>query len=65
MCLSTVMKVNGPKPSVLCNNIQNVTIDPNDGKLTFTDIMGARFEAYGTIRQIDLVEKKILFEEKS
>lgn len=64
MCLSTVVKV-GETPSVLCNNIQSVSVDPADGKLTFIDIMGIRYEALARICKIDLVENKIFIEESN
>lgn len=65
MCLSTVINVNGPEPSVLCKNIQNVNVDPTDGKLTFTDIMGVQYESFGKIKSIDLVDNKIMIEESN
>lgn len=59
MCLSTVYKKTDKGQDVLCNNIQNVSVDPGNDKLTFTDIMGVRYEAIGKIQSIDLVNNTI------
>ncbi len=59
MCLSTVYKMQGAEPVLFCKNIQAVDISKDDGKLTFTDILGIRYEALGTIQKIDLVENVI------
>jgi predicted RNA-binding protein len=51
------------EPILFCKNIQNVSVNPGDGKLTFTDIMGIPYESTGKIRSIDLVDNKIMIEE--
>ena len=63
MCLSTVYKMTEKDPILFCKNIQNVSVNPGDGKLTFTDIMGIPYESTGKIRSIDLVDNKIMIEE--
>lgn len=59
MCLSTVYKMTESEPVLFCKNIQSVDISPTDGKMTFTDILGIRYEALGEIRKVDLVENVI------
>lgn len=59
MCLSTVYKMTEKEPVLFCKNIQSVDISPADGKLTFTDILGIRYEALGTIQKVDLIENVI------
>jgi len=59
MCLSTVYKMTDNGPDLLCKNIQNVAVDPDSGKLTFTDIMGIHYEALAKIQSIDLVDNVI------
>ena len=50
MCLSTVYKMTEKEPVLFCKNIQSVDVSPADGKLTFTDILGIRYEALATIQ---------------
>lgn len=66
MCLSTVYKRQGQgqEPVLFCKNIQAVDVSPKDGKLTFTDILGIRYEALATIRKVDLIENVIEITEK-
>ena len=59
MCLSTVYKMTEKEPVLFCTNIQSVDVSPADGKLTFTDILGIRYEALGTIQKVDLIENVI------
>lgn len=54
MCLSTVYNENH---EMLAKNVANVTA--KDGKLIFTDIMGAVVAVTGTIESIDLMENFI------
>ena len=63
MCLSTVYKMGPSEPVLFCKNIQSVDVSPTDGKLTFTDILGIRYEALAEIRSIDLVENIIQISE--
>ena len=64
MCLSTVYKMTDTGPAFLCKNIQNVEVDPGSGKLTFTDVMGIRYESMAKIQSIDLIENVITIEEE-
>ena len=59
MCLSTVYKMTTKEPVLFCKNIQSVDVSPTDGKLTFTDILGIRYEALATIQKVDLIENVI------
>lgn len=59
MCLSTVYKMTPTEPVLFCKNIQSVDVSPTDGKLTFTDILGIRYEALATIQKVDLIENVI------
>ena len=59
MCLSTVYKMTEKEPVLFCKNIQSVDVSPADGKLPFTDILGIRYEALGTIQKVDLIENVI------
>lgn len=60
MCLSTVyQRTDAGSNNLLCSNIQNVSVEPVSGKLTFTDIMGVHYEALGKIESIDLVNNVI------
>ncbi|MDO4407024.1 MAG: CooT family nickel-binding protein [Eubacteriales bacterium] len=59
MCLSTVYKMTAAEPVLFCKNIQSVDVSPTDGKLTFTDILGIRYEALATIQKVDLIENVI------
>lgn len=59
MCLSTVYKLTEKEPVLFCKNIQSVDVSPTDGKLTFTDILGIRYEALGSIQKVDLLENII------
>ena len=54
MCLSTVYN---EKHELLAKNVASVT--SCDGKLIFTDIMGAVVAVTGTIETIDLMENFI------
>ena len=54
MCLSTVYN---EKNELLAKNVASVTA--RDGKLIFTDIMGAVVAVTGTIETIDLMENFI------
>jgi predicted RNA-binding protein len=47
------------EPVLFCKNIQSVDVSPTDGKLTFTDILGIRYEALATIQKVDLIENVI------
>ncbi len=64
MCLSTVYKTTDTGPAFLCKNIQSVDVDPGSGKLTFTDVMGIRYESMAKIQSIDLIENVITIEEE-
>ena len=57
MCLSTVYALRNEKPEQLCKNIASVRAQ--DGKLIFTDIMGATTVVDGSIRRIDLMDNFI------
>ncbi len=61
MCLSAVY-VRRPQgeEELLCRNVANVSIQQD--KLTFIDIMGIRTEYEGKLRNMDLMENKILVE---
>ena len=59
MCLSTVYKMTEKEPVLFCKYIQSVDVSPADGKLTFTDILGIRYEALATIQKVDLIENVI------
>lgn len=59
MCLSTVYKMTAKEQVLFCKNIQSVDVSPTDGKLTFTDILGIRYEALATIQKVDLIENVI------
>ena len=55
MCLSTVYN---EKQEVLAKNVAGVASE--NGKLTFTDILGRTVAVVGTIEKIDLMENEIL-----
>lgn len=59
MCLSTVYKMTEKEPVLFCKNVQSVDVSPADGKLTFTDILGIRYEILGSIQKVDLIENTI------
>ena len=55
MCLSTIYN---EKHEVLAKNVAGVASE--NGKLTFTDILGRTVAVVGTIEKIDLMENEIL-----
>ncbi|MBR4150887.1 MAG: CooT family nickel-binding protein [Firmicutes bacterium] len=58
MCLSTVYEQSGSERKMLARNVESVNL--RDGKLVFTDILGASKVFEGVIQQIDLTENFII-----
>ena len=57
MCLSTVYLRDGDQKEQVARNV--ATVRTRDGKLQFTDIMGAVTEADAEIETVDLMENVI------
>ena len=58
MCLSTVYELSGSDRKMLARNVE--TVDLRDGKLVFTDILGASKVFEGVIKKIDLTDNFII-----
>ena len=62
MCLSTVLVRGSENPDPVARNVAEVRV--RDGKLVFTDIMGAVTEIDGEIEKIDLMDNYIYISTK-
>ena len=63
MCLSTVYVNEGGQERELCSHVSTATAQ--EGKVSFTDIMGQTTIVEGRIASVDLVANRILVEAAS